>query len=150
MTHGELRRLVYCSRCSVAGPEVMLHAAIIRILASAVRNNARLGVTGALMLDDGWFTQALEGPPEGVEALYARIRDDRRHDQVTLIGLSAVEQRTLPARPMAFLGGSPAGSRLFAGCTRAEDLDRAGLSADRLLDVLLDLARDDGLWPVPA
>jgi hypothetical protein len=36
------------------------------------------------MLYDDWFAQVLEGPQTAVEALYARIASDPRHDGLTL------------------------------------------------------------------
>ena len=42
------------------------------------------GITGALMLYDDWFAQVLEGPQAAVEALYAKIKVDKRHDSVRL------------------------------------------------------------------
>ena len=59
--------------------------ALTGILASARRNNARDGITGALICREDLFLQLLEGPRTVVEALYQRIRrDDRRSDIVSL------------------------------------------------------------------
>ncbi|MGB3242980.1 MAG: BLUF domain-containing protein [Sulfitobacter sp.] len=54
------------------------------ILRVARSKNARLAVTGALMLYDDWFAQVLEGPKDAVETLFARIRTDPRHESVRL------------------------------------------------------------------
>jgi hypothetical protein len=54
------------------------------ILKHARASNAEQGITGALMLYDGWFAQVLEGPQDAVEALYAKIKVDARHDAVRL------------------------------------------------------------------
>ena len=59
-------------------------AALADILKQARTNNADLGITGALMLYDDWFAQVLEGPQASVEALYAKIKADTRHDGVRL------------------------------------------------------------------
>jgi hypothetical protein len=59
-------------------------AGLAEILRVARRNNADLGVTGALMLYDDWFAQVLEGPQAIVEALFERIRADPRHEDAHL------------------------------------------------------------------
>jgi hypothetical protein len=55
---------------------------LLDILKQARSYNASQGITGALMLYDDWFAQVLEGPQVAVEALYARIKADKRHDAV--------------------------------------------------------------------
>jgi Sensors of blue-light using FAD len=55
---------------------------LLDILKQARAYNASMGITGALMLYDNWFAQVLEGPQPAVEALFARIKSDKRHDAV--------------------------------------------------------------------
>jgi hypothetical protein len=55
---------------------------LLEILKQARIRNALKGITGALMLYDDWFAQVLEGPQAAVEALYAKIKADTRHDAV--------------------------------------------------------------------
>lgn len=59
-------------------------AALAAIMKQSRTGNADKGITGALMLYDDWFAQVLEGPQAAVEALYARIKADARHDGVWL------------------------------------------------------------------
>lgn len=49
------------------------------ILHTARENNARLGVTGMLIFQDGVFFQLLEGEKDVVLNLYGRICSDLRH-----------------------------------------------------------------------
>ena len=49
------------------------------ILRTSRRNNAEVGVTGALMFNGGAFAQVLEGPRRGVESTFERIQRDQRH-----------------------------------------------------------------------
>jgi Sensors of blue-light using FAD len=77
----QIYRLIYRSH-SLLGPKD--DAGLAEILKTARGNNAGLGVTGALMLYDDWFAQVLEGPQPVVEALFARIKSDARHNGVSL------------------------------------------------------------------
>ena len=74
-------RLIYRSHSLLAATD---EAGLAEILNTARHKNAELGITGALMLYDDWFAQVLEGPQAVVEALYARIKADARHDGVRL------------------------------------------------------------------
>jgi hypothetical protein len=49
------------------------------ILAISRKNNAEVGVTGVLLYIDGGFMQVLEGEDEAVSETYARICQDKRH-----------------------------------------------------------------------
>lgn len=150
MSAAVIRSLVYCSRSGIVGSDVMLQAQVLRIMASAGRHNARLGVRGVLMLDEGWFTQLLEGPVDGVEALFARISQDRRHTEVTLLESGQIAAHRLPDWPMAFLGGSAALGPLFAGCRTAAQLDRRAVTAARAVAAASELVRTTTSVPIIA
>jgi hypothetical protein len=47
--------------------------------------NAQHGITGLLLYSDGRYVQVLEGPQSAVQALYARIQRDPRHEQVVTV-----------------------------------------------------------------
>jgi hypothetical protein len=76
-------RLIYRSH-SLLPDSGKDQAALAAILKQSRSGNADKGITGALMLYEDWFAQVLEGPQAAVEALYARIKADARHDGVRL------------------------------------------------------------------
>ena len=80
-------RLIYRSRSRIADEE--RSAALAEIFGVARSNNKQAGITGALLVTDRWFVQALEGDETGREA-HEHIRGDARHDEVTVIESSAV------------------------------------------------------------
>ena len=77
--------------------------ALADILKVARTRNADLGITGALMLYDDWFAQVLEGPQAAVEALYARIRTDPRHDAIRLSEAGPAPKRLFGKWAMALV-----------------------------------------------
>ncbi len=88
--------------CSVAAQQIDEELAS-DLLATARRNNIRLGITGHLMADDGLFVQYLEGPTAAVSAVFAKISDDRRHRCVTLLhAQDRLAQRVYPEWTMGF------------------------------------------------
>jgi Sensors of blue-light using FAD len=91
-------RLVYRSHSLLGATN---EAGLADILKTARHKNADLGVTGALMLYDDWFAQVLEGPQAVVEALYARIKADTRHDGIRLTEAGPAPKRLFGKWAMA-------------------------------------------------
>ena len=86
-----LHRLIYCSRPELTpGLEDDDLGAIIR---ASIRYNREVSVTGLLLLHDGWFVQALEGPAEAVRTVYGRIREDDRHSGAQVICAGPTQAR---------------------------------------------------------
>jgi hypothetical protein len=112
--------VVYCSRATPGVGE----ADVQRIVAGARRFNPENGITGMLVFGSGIFFQWLEGPRANVQVLMAKLRADKRHDQI--IELSEVEEVR---------------DRLFP------DWDMELVTADHIREVLQD-ARDNSTDPI--
>jgi hypothetical protein len=86
-----LSQLIYTSR-----PFGFDEGVLDNILLSARANNARLGITGALICRADLFMQLLEGPREAVTATLARILRDDRHVDVAVAHCGDTAQRLFP------------------------------------------------------
>lgn len=75
-----LMQLVYASR-----PFGFDAGTLDDILVASRRNNARDGLTGALVCRNDLYMQMLEGPRARVTATFARILRDDRHIEVSLL-----------------------------------------------------------------
>lgn len=75
-----LNRMLYIS--TAVGP--ITTAVTGTILRSAKAHNAANGITGVLCQGRGVYLQVLEGERSQVDALYARIVQDKRHHNVVL------------------------------------------------------------------
>ena len=84
-----LHALIYTSTARRLFSDAMLR----ELLEQARTRNARLGITGCLLYYDGSFMQYLEGPREGVQAVFASIQRDPRHHQVGLLHQGPIERR---------------------------------------------------------
>ena len=76
-----LSRIRYVSRLARALDPGELE----KIVALSQVKNARLGISGFLVLSDDMFFQDIEGPREAIASLYEVIRRDPRHKQVVLL-----------------------------------------------------------------
>lgn len=84
-------RLVYRSRDRI--PLDRRRTGLGEVFAQARSNNKERDITGALLVSDDCFVQTLEGEETAVRALYARICQDPRHEDVELL-----EAHDVPAR----------------------------------------------------
>ena len=139
-----LRRLLYLSHSRLTGDAAAVAAALGQILATARRRNAELGVTGALVLRQGRFAQALEGPHEAVQAVFDAIVADPRHSDLTVIEDAPVRARAFPAWSMAYAGedGAPDIPLTLVDAVRVP-----GAEAETLLQRLRTLAAGAGGAP---
>ena len=88
-----LHCLVYCSKQSFT-PDQIIDAEIDLIVAKSVLNNEKSDITGLLLIHDGWFVQALEGPAERVMTTYHRILSDKRHTSGQVISAGPILKRS--------------------------------------------------------
>ena len=75
---------------------------IIELLQKSQENNEKIGITGMLLYNDGNFIQVIEGPDDAVRALYNKIKQDSRHDNVVLLGQDPIHERQFPQWTMGF------------------------------------------------
>jgi len=133
-----LHRLLYFSRFSAsfppAGPEQ--EEAILNIVRTSMRNNRMVSVTGLLLIHDGVFMQALEGPAAAVAATYDRIALDPRHEAVTLLSEGLVEGREFRDWNMCARRISNADEAILDGLERDGRFDPARLNAETGLALL--------------
>jgi hypothetical protein len=103
-----LTRLIYASRSrGTLGP-----ADVKDIVSSSQRNNAPLGITGALLLFDGVFLQCLEGDSLAVNTLYHRILLDARHHEPAILLFGEADTRLYAGWQMGLVPATEANRAL--------------------------------------
>jgi predicted signal transduction protein with EAL and GGDEF domain len=140
-----VHRLVYYSRNAIYGLDEEVSGSVGAILAASQRNNARVGVTGALMFTDGFFAQVLEGSLTAVEQVFERIQLDDRHAEVQLLSFGPVERRLFPNWSMAFVGNAERGRQQFGHYAASSGFDFAAVSGDDMVVHLRALLVDEEL-----
>lgn len=118
-------------------------AEIDKILASSRRRNSAADVTGALLFNEDWFVQLLEGDKAAVRETFERILLDSRHEKVELLFEKPTRERRLPGWSMAFVGDAPAIRHRFAESPlAAADVMMPG---EHLVDFMVALADNDNV-----
>jgi hypothetical protein len=138
-----VHRLVYFSRNAMPGTNDEIVEGIHQILKSSRSNNARVGVTGALLFNSGCFVQVLEGSASAVSETFERIQWDERHSDVLVLDYSPVAARAFPDWSMSFVGMERSGQELFGDVSAASGFDPAHLTADQILSTLHRLVLEE-------
>ncbi len=141
----DLFRIVYCSRTT---PGSDSFASLERILAVSRHNNARDGLTGALLALDGSFAQVLEGEFEAVQRTFERIQADERHEDVILLQAHIAGARLFGGWTMGL--ASPHDPAAAHEVLRAAVVESGGDSARRLVELLDSLVRREEWMATPA
>ncbi len=91
-----VKALVYVSKVSpkISPPELEV------LVNNAQTFNRTAGVSGVLLFDGARYLQYLEGPEDGVTAVYGRIHQATRHTQVEVIAQGHAGSRYFPYWPM--------------------------------------------------
>jgi len=99
-----LIHLIYCS----AATAPMTDEGLQTLLAAARAKNARLGVTGMLLHENGSFFQVLEGPGAALRTLFEEIKQDPRHAKVATIINEPIAKRAFGEWTMGYSTASAA------------------------------------------
>ncbi|MGX7744678.1 BLUF domain-containing protein [Rhodopseudomonas parapalustris] len=141
-----LYRLLYVSENRIAGDVADVGREIETILNASRRHNHKLGITGALIFNCGFFAQVLEGPRDAVERIFAVIRKDPRHNKIQVITAAEVEAREFPDWTMAYIGRSPSWEKAL-GWIKDDTHFAPDERCDRLFKIVMEMAYDSELSP---
>jgi len=134
-----LSRLVYFSEINIEPSE--RHWQIPELQKVAVSQNRRRHLTGALIYDDRWFAQALEGEIQFVEEIFARIWRDARHTNVKTLSNGIVPRRLFGKWSMGFAERTLKNEPLFGlhwfNSTRTPGI----MSEKNLLELMVELGQ---------
>ncbi len=76
--------------------------ALMRLTDQAAQLNQKLGLSGVLFYENQHFGQILEGPRAEVTKIWEKIQRDPRHQQVRLLKMEEIAERSFPAWSMRF------------------------------------------------
>ena len=146
----DLHRLVYYSKNTIMGLAEEVRSAVDQILATSQRNNAAVGVTGALMFTDGLFAQVLEGKRAAIESVFERIQLDERHGEVRLLSFGPADARVFSAWAMAFVGQADDGVTHFGHYAADSNFEFGAADGDQITSQLRALLLDEERFAVRA
>jgi hypothetical protein len=112
------------------------------IVATTMRNNGWLQLSGALIYSQTRFTQLIEGPEASVELMMTRIMADPRHANIRIVARDRRRERRLPGWKLAYSGKSLFVERAIEALAESDlhPEDRAA-RVERLLALVTGLGR---------
>jgi len=125
-------RLIYVSRNALDGPVAEVEAEVGRILDASRRNNARDGITGALLFSDTCFAQVLEGEYDVIHSVFERIQIDPRHADTVVLACGPAE-REFGDWSMAYAGTVRSDRTAYGDLVRPGE---AGAASDQVMGIL--------------
>ena len=123
-----LIQLTYASRTS----KTLIPEDLNAILMASQRNNARVGITGALCLSNGIFLQQLEGDHTSVSQLYHRILADPRHRDPAILDFSEITSRKFTQWSMGSLSSLEANRAIYLKYSGSASFDPYSMSPTTL------------------
>lgn len=144
-----LCQLVYFSENQINPQRGSLLSQLSGIQQASTRHNAAAGLTGALVFDDLWFVQVLEGPRQNVLQTFERLKDDERHARLTLVLLADIEMRSFGNWRMGLITRNTATLQAFAPYLRDGRLQPHTMLGRQLLNFIIDVSKA-GLPRTPA
>ena len=109
----QVHLIVYSSQSLI--PPAYAEREIADLVAKSVAQNGRYGITGVLLYsDERRFAQALEGDAAAVGAVMAKIRNDARHNHITMLYEGAAPRRRYANWSLAYRGRAPAVDQAIA------------------------------------
>jgi len=98
-----LSRLLYFSENQLSLKRGSALQQLSDLMSVCRKRNEQRDITGALLFDELWFIQCLEGERRTVMALFDQIREDERHSNVSLVSLHDAADRSFGHWWMALL-----------------------------------------------
>lgn len=131
-----LHQLIYMSK--LATDDSVLNS----IHSHAVRNNTARTMTGMLLFAQGRFLQVLEGERKDVQHTFEKIKEDQRHDHVTLIADRPIVERSFSHWNMGFkaLSENEAKANAELMVFFSQPLEESELDSDTAIHLLLAYA----------
>jgi hypothetical protein len=131
--------LAYRSRNIVEDIHLDSSGEMTKLLEVARSRNAKLGVTGALVFNEGLFAQILEGDEPAVQEIFKSIQNDRRHTQIEVLPTQEFDHRRFESWSMAFVGPTPSARDYYKQFSLLNGFEWTEASAGALVDLMLDL-----------
>jgi len=93
-----MKYLIYMS----TSIRLLSDAELKQLLRQCQANNAINDLSGMLLYSEGSFVQVLEGAAKDLDAIYEKIKNDRRHKNIIQLAKGNLNERLFPSWSMGF------------------------------------------------
>jgi hypothetical protein len=108
-----MRRILYMSRAT----DLLTPTDLVTLVRQARRNNEVAAITGMLVYSGQQFLQIIEGEPQAVARLLARLQQDARHMAYRRLADEVIAERSFATWSMAFCELTPPEFAQLVACS---------------------------------
>lgn len=138
-----LFRLVFYSRNRIPESGKSVVKEMRAILDATTRNNPPANLTGALIFNDQYFAQIMEGDRAAVTNRFCKIVNDPRHSAIVIVEAIPIEQRMFTDWSMAYAGHSDEIDRIYIKHSTTIGFNPRTMTPASLTGFIADLVRSD-------
>ena len=121
--------------------EMTINTDFMDILEVSRNNNESAGITGILLFCNNNILQCLEGAREPVNATYARIVRDKRHQHPMIVDYRNISERTFPGWSMGYVPESSVTRSIRLKYSVSQEFEPRLLSGESCLRFLAEISR---------
>lgn len=138
-----LHRVVFYSRNETTFSAGSMRDFVRGVLDSCSRHDQQSGLTGALLFNEHFFVQVMEGDHVALsEKLWALAKDDR-HSLIVLVSAGEIATRSFLTWSVGYAGRSPELDRIYLRYGPVAKFEPAGMSAAGIVAMVEDFIRGD-------
>lgn len=123
-----LVQLTYASRASMDVTPTVVRD----IIEKSKKNNAVVGITGALCFSNGIFLQKLEGERQLVNNIYRKIQGDPRHIETVIVDYMEIDSREFTSWSMGLISCVSENQDLFIKYSNTREFNPYTMTANSL------------------
>jgi Sensors of blue-light using FAD. len=138
-----LVRAVYYARNAIRKRDLAFSAEAKSIMAAIRRNNAAASLTGALVFNEHYFAQVIEGDRYQVSRTLWRIGEDRRQEDMVIVAVDSVTRRRFADWAMGYAGQSDELAGLYLRFGIVVGFDPARMTAESLTGLIAAMVEMD-------
>lgn len=138
-----LFRLVFYSRNRIPETGNSVAKEMRAILEASTRNNPPANLTGALIFNDQYFAQIMEGDRGAVTNRFCKIANDPRHSDIVIVEARPIEHRMFTDWSMAYAGHSEEIDRIYLRHSVTIGFSPRTMSAASLTEFIADMVQSD-------
>ncbi|MCC0806686.1 BLUF domain-containing protein [Methylobacterium sp. W2] len=131
-----LSQIVFYSRNLVKLTGGSMRDMVRDILASCSRYDRASGMTGALVFNEDFFLQAMEGESSTISEQLWNLAADSRHSGMVLVSAAPVQQRSLGGWTVGYAGRSEVLNALYLQYGPTAKFDPTEMSAAAIIALL--------------
>lgn len=118
-----------------------MRAFVRGVLESCSKHDREGGLTGALLFNEKYFVQVMEGAPTTLSAKLWELATDKRHSTMVIMGAGAVCRRAFLSWSVGYAGRSTELDGLYMRYSPRPVLDPTVMTADSALGLMEDFMR---------